>query len=55
MATEGQQENLKSRIQKLIEPGDINPRELFQWFVHAQMCLLEAELARIEKREKDAS
>lgn len=57
MATEGQQEDTKSKIQGLLNTRKFRGLESQQavqaWVVGSIECLLEAELCRIEKREKD--
>lgn len=59
MATEGQQEDTKSRIQALLNVKKFRGLEgtaaIQAWAVASLECLLEAELARIEKRERDAT
>lgn len=53
------QENTKPKIQGLLEirklRGLIGQPAINEWIVTSLECLLECELARIEKREKDAS
>lgn len=53
------QENAHSKIFGLLETrrvrGLSGQPAINEWIVTALECLLEAELARIEKREKDAS
>ncbi len=57
MATEGKSQNTKSKILGLIEierHRGLNTHTAFEvWTVMAIECLLEAELARIEKKELD--
>jgi len=57
MATEGQQENTKSKVTGLLEirkhRGLDGTAAIQAWVIGALECLLEAELARIEKREID--
>lgn len=53
------QENTKSQILGLLElrkhRGLVGDVAIRTWVVSALECLLQAELQRIEKREKDAS
>lgn len=53
------QENTKPKIQGLLEirklRGLIGQPAINEWIVTSLECLLECELARIEKKEKDAS
>ena len=55
----GQPENTKSRILGLLEVrkhrGLTGDMAIQLWIVTALECLLQAELQRIEKREKDNS
>lgn len=57
MATEGQQENTKSKIQGLLDVRKFRGLDgapaIQAWVIGALECLLEAEMARIEKREID--
>ena len=52
------QENTKSRIQGLIalrQRGMVGNAAITAWMVNALDVLLQAELERIEKRERDAT